>query len=234
MNLENEFSRLEIVVGKKGIEKLEKSHIAVFGLGGVGGFALEALARSAIGRLSIIDYDKVDISNINRQIIADISSIGKYKTDIFEQRLHNINPNLKINKINKKYTNEDKEEFFANYDYIVDAIDMVTSKISLIKTAYEKNIKIISSMGMGNKLDPTKIKLTTINKTDICKLARVMRRELKKYDITNLKCVYSTEETCISEKILNDKKMINGSTAFVPSVAGLIMASEVVRDILKN
>lgn len=233
MLLNNEFSRLEIVIGKDKINKLKSSHIAVFGLGGVGGFVVETLARSAIGKLTIIDYDTVDITNINRQIIADHQTIGKYKTDIFEERLLKINPNIIINKISKKYTDEDKEEFFDSYDYIVDAIDMVSSKISLIKTAYQKQIPIISSMGMGNKLDPTQIKLSTINKTNICKLARVMRRELKKYDITDLKCVYSTEEITIETKILDKNKMINGSTAFVPSVAGITIASEVVRRLLE-
>lgn len=233
MLLNNEFSRLEIVIGKDKINKLKSSHIAVFGLGGVGGFVVETLARSAIGKLTIIDYDTVDITNINRQIIADHQTIGKYKTDIFEERLLKINPNIIINKISKKYTDEDKEDFFDSYDYIVDAIDMVSSKISLIKTAYQKQIPIISSMGMGNKLDPTQIKLSTINKTNICKLARVMRRELKKYDITDLKCVYSTEEITIETKILDKNKMINGSTAFVPSVAGITIASEVVRRLLE-
>lgn len=233
MLLNNEFSRLEIVIGKDKINKLKSSHIAVFGLGGVGGFVVETLARSAIGKLTIIDYDTVDITNINRQIIADHQTIGKYKTDIFEERLLKINPNIIINKISKKYTDENKEDFFDSYDYIVDAIDMVSSKISLIKTAYQKQIPIISSMGMGNKLDPTQIKLSTINKTNICKLARVIRRELKKYDITDLKCVYSTEEITIETKILDKNKMINGSTAFVPSVAGITIASEVVRRLLE-
>lgn len=138
MNLSNEFTRLEIVIGQDKLKEFSKKHIAIFGLGGVGGFAVESLARSAIGILTIVDYDTVDITNINRQIIADRLSLGKYKTDLFEERLLKINPNIKINKITKKYTEQEKDEFFADYDYIIDAIDMVTSKISLIKTAYEK------------------------------------------------------------------------------------------------
>lgn len=232
MNLSNEFTRLEIVIGQDKLKEFSKKHIAIFGLGGVGGFAVESLARSAIGVLTIVDYDTVDITNINRQIIADRLSLGKYKTDLFEERLLKINPNIKINKITKKYTEQEKDEFFADYDYIIDAIDMVTSKISLIKTAYEKKIPIISSMGMGNRLDPSKIKITTIDKTNMCKLAKVMRKELKRLGITDLKCVYSSEEITVSEKILNGNKMINGSTAFVPSVAGIMTASEVVRSFL--
>ena len=223
--MSDEFTRLKIMIGQDNFDKLTKKHIAIFGLGGVGGFSTEALARSGIGKLTIVDFDKVDITNINRQIIADNQSVGKYKTDIFEERLK---------KINKEYIPSNSEEFFDDYDYIVDAIDIVTSKIHLIKSAYEKNLKIISSMGMGNRMDPSKIVLTTLDKTSNCPLARVMRRELKKYKITKLKCVYSTEDVIIQEKNFVANKMVNGSSAFVPSVAGITMASEIVRFFLSE
>lgn len=232
--MSEEFARLKIMIGQDSFTKLTKKHVAIFGLGGVGGFATEALARSGVGKLTIIDFDTVDITNINRQIIADSQSLGSYKTDVFEERLKKINRNIVINKITKKYTPAESEEFFCDYDYVVDAIDIVTSKIHLIKTAYEKNLKIISSMGMGNRLNPSKIVLTTLDKTRNCSLARVMRRELKKYGITKLKCVYSTEDVIIHEKSLAGNKMVNGSSAFVPSVAGITMASEIVRCFLRE
>lgn len=227
--MSDEFTRLKTMIGQDSFDKLTKKHVAIFGLGGVGGFATETLARSGIGKLTIVDFDTVDITNINRQIIADSQSLGRYKTDVFEERLKKINREIVINKITKKYLPDNSEEFFDNYDYIVDAIDIVTSKIHLIKTAYEKNLKIISSMGMGNRLNPSKIILTTLDKTNNCPLARVMRRELKKYGIAKLKCVYSTEDVIIHEKNLVGNKMVNGSSAFVPSVAGITMASEIVR-----
>ena len=227
--MSGEFTRLKTMIGQDSFEMLTKKHVAIFGLGGVGGFATETLARSGIGKLTIVDFDTVDITNINRQIIADNQTIGCYKTDVFEERLKKINNDMVINKISEKYTPFNSEEFFDDYDYIIDAIDIVTSKIHLIKTAYEKNLRIISSMGMGNRLDPSQIKLTTLDKTSNCPLARVMRRDLKKYGITKLKCVYSTEEPKIHEKNFVGNKMINGSSAFVPSVAGITMASEIVR-----
>ena len=232
--MSDEFTRLKIMIGQDGFGKLTNKHVAIFGLGGVGGFATETLARSGIGKLTIVDFDKVDITNINRQIIADNNSIGKYKTEVFEERLKRINRDIEINKITKKYISDNSEEFFDDYDYIVDAIDIVTSKIHLIKSAYEKDLRIISSMGMGNRLDPSKIVLTTLDKTSNCPLARVMRRELKKYNIIKLKCVYSTEEIKIQEKNFVKNKMVNGSSAFVPSVAGITMASEIVRFFLSE
>ena len=232
--MSDEFTRLKIMIGQDGFDKLTNKHVAIFGLGGVGGFATETLARSGIGKLTIVDFDKVDITNINRQIIADNNSIGKYKTEVFEERLKRINRDIEINKITKKYIPDNSEEFFDDYDYIVDAIDIVTSKIHLIKSAYEKDLRIISSMGMGNRLDPSKIVLTTLDKTSNCPLARVMRRELKKYNIIKLKCVYSTEEIKIQEKNFVKNKMVNGSSAFVPSVAGITMASEIVRFFLSE
>ena len=232
--MSDEFTRLKIMIGQDGFGKLTNKHVAIFGLGGVGGFATETLARSGIGKLTIVDFDKVDITNINRQIIADNNSIGKYKTEVFEERLKRINRDIEINKITKKYISDNSEEFFDDYDYIVDAIDIVTSKIHLIKSSYEKDLRIISSMGMGTRLDPSKIVLTTLDKTNNCPLARVMRRELKKYNITKLKCVYSTEEIKIQEKKFVKNKMVNGSSAFVPSVAGITMASEIVRFFLSE
>ena len=232
--MSDEFTRLKTMIGQDSFDKLTKKHVAIFGLGGVGGFATETLARSGIGKLTIVDFDTVDITNINRQIIADSQSLGCYKIDIFEERLKKINREIVINKITKKYLPDNSEEFFDNYDYIVDAIDIVTSKIYLIKTAYEKKLRIISSMGMGNRLNPSKIILTTLDKTSNCSLARVMRRELKKYGITKLKCVYSTEDVIIHEKNLVGNKMVNGSSAFVPSVAGITMASEIVRCFLNE
>ena len=232
--MSDEFTRLKIMIGQDGFGKLTNKHVAIFGLGGVGGFATETLARSGIGKLTIVDFDKVDITNINRQIIADNNSIGKYKTEVFEERLKRINRDIEINKITKKYISDNSEEFFDDYDYIVDAIDIVTSKIHLIKSSYEKDLRIISSMGMGNRLDPSKIVFTTLDKTSNCPLARVMRRELKKYNITKLKCVYSTEEIKIQEKKFVKNKMVNGSSAFVPSVAGITMASEIVRFFLSE
>ena len=232
--MSDEFTRLKTMIGQDSFDKLTKKHVAIFGLGGVGGFATETLARSGIGKLTIVDFDTVDITNINRQIIADSQSLGSYKTDVFEERLKKINRDIVINKITKKYLPNNSEEFFDSYDYIVDAIDIVTSKIYLIKTAYEKKLRIISSMGMGNRLNPSKIILTTLDKTSNCSLARVMRRELKKYGITKLKCVYSTEDIIIHEKKLVGNKMVNGSSAFVPSVAGITMASEIVRCFLNE
>ena len=227
------FKRLELAIGKKNVDILSSKHIAIFGLGGVGGFVAETLARSSIGKFTLVDFDVVDITNINRQIIATNDTVEKYKTDLFEKRIKSINENVSIKKITKKYTPDNFEIFFEDdYYYIVDAIDIVTSKIHLIKTAYEKNIKIISSMGMGNKLDPSKISITTLDKTSVCKLANVMRKELKKYNITNLKSAFSTEISYITEKIMDGSKMINGSTAFVPSVAGIMIASEIVREFI--
>ena len=223
--------RTSLVVGDEGIEKLNNASVIIFGVGGVGGFAAEAIARAGVGNITIIDFDDVDITNINRQIIALHSTVGKMKVDVFKERIKDINPNVNITAIAEKYTPEDGEELLSDdYDY---AIDMITSKIHLIETCTKKGIKIISSMGMGNKLDPTKIELTDIYKTSMCPLARVMRRELKNRGIKKLKVVYSTEKAIEpKEKIMNGNKMTAGSVSFVPSVAGLIMASAVINDLL--
>ncbi len=223
--------RTSLVVGDDGIEKLNNASVIIFGVGGVGGFAAEAIARAGVGNITIVDFDDVDITNINRQIIALHSTVGKMKVDVFKERIKDINPNVNITAIAEKYTPENGEELLSSgeFDYAIDAIDMITSKIHLIETCTKKRIKIISSMGMGNKLDPTKIELTDIYKTSMCPLARVMRRELKNRGIKKLKVVYSTEKAIEpKEKIMNGNKMTAGSVSFVPSVAGLIIKLKVV------
>ncbi|WP_027129239.1 tRNA threonylcarbamoyladenosine dehydratase [Fusobacterium perfoetens] len=229
------FKREELLIGKENLDKLKNSHVIVFGLGGVGGFVIEGLVRGGIGELTIVDYDTVDITNINRQIIATTQTIGKLKTYLISERAKAINPDIKINSISEKYLKENKDMFFQNkkYDYIVDAIDMVSSKLSIIEEANKLNIPIISSMGTGNKLDPLKLEIADINKTSVCPLARVIRKEVKNRGIKRLKVLYSKEEP---KKPLNEdnsrEKSVNvGSISFVPSVAGLIIAGEVIKDI---
>lgn len=231
--MKKEFERFAIIVGENNINILKEKHVAVFGIGGVGSFASEALVRSGIGRITLIDYDDVDITNINRQLLALHSTIGNKKTDVLKERFLDINPSLEVETFTTVFSEESSDKIIKDYDYIVDAIDMVKSKIFLIRKAYEKNIPIISSMGMGFKLNPLDIKVCSIKKTHTCPLARVMRRELKKYDIDDVKCVFSTENPKISEKKENENgKVITGSSAFVPSVAGLIIASEIIKDLI--
>lgn len=229
----NQFSRTELIFGKEGMEKLAVARVAVFGIGGVGGFAVEALARSGVGTLDIIDSDTVDISNLNRQIIATHSTVGMYKTDAAKQRLLDINPDLTVNAHKVFYTPETAGMFdFSQYDYIIDAIDTVTGKIELVVNADKCGTPIISSMGAGNKLDPTRFKVADIYSTSVCPLARVMRYELKKRGIRRLKVVYSDEKPITlpnAEKV--NGKTIPGSTAFVPSVVGLIIAGEVIKQL---
>lgn len=233
--MKKEFERLSIIIGDENVEKLSKKHVAIFGVGGVGSFALEAIARSNVGNITIVDFDTVDITNINRQLMATRSVIGEYKTDVLRKRVLDINPDINLNVINKKYEQDISEEFFSDYDYIIDAIDMVSSKINLIVTARTKKIPIISAMGMGNKLNPLDIRVGSLDKTHTCPLAKTMRRELKKYNITDIKCVFSVEEPTMSKKVFQNKnKIINGSCAFVPSVAGLVTASEVIKDIINH
>lgn len=230
--MDNEFSRTELIFGEEAMEKLSRARVAVFGIGGVGGYAAEALARSGIGALDIIDSDKVSLSNINRQIIALHSTVGEYKVDAAEKRILDINPNIKLRKYNVFFTKENSDEFdFSEYDYIVDAIDTVSGKIELVMNAEDSGTPIISSMGAGNKLDPTMFEIADIYKTSVCPLARVMRTELKKRGIKNLKCVYSKEQPITVQEEYDGKKRIPGSCAFVPSVAGLIIAGEVIKDI---
>lgn len=232
----NQFSRSELLIGSEGINNLKISRAAVFGIGGVGGYTAEALVRSGIGELDIIDKDKVSLTNINRQIFATHDTIGEYKVDAAAKRLLSINPNLKLN-INKTFfTPETSSEFdFSNYDYVVDAIDTVTGKIELVMKAFEADTPIISSMGTGNKLNPEMLEVEDIYKTSMCPLARVMRSELKKRGIKKLKVVYSKEKPLVpvgetGEEAANGKQ-IPGSMSFVPPVAGLIIAGEVVKDL---
>lgn len=236
--MQNQFSRTRLLLGDEAMEKLSNSRVAVFGIGGVGGHTAEALARSGIGALDIIDNDKVSVSNINRQIYATLDTVGMLKVDAAKERIMAINPEIKLTCRNTFYMPETSDEFdFSEYDYVVDAIDTVTGKIELIVNANKTNTPIISSMGAGNKLDPTAFEVTDIYKTSVCPLARVMRYELKKRNIKNLKVVYSKEKAIKPLEIFEEnevsKRQIPGSTAFVPSVAGLIIAGEVIKDLIK-
>lgn len=233
--------RTEMLLGQEALEKLENAHVAVFGIGGVGGYVAEALARSGVGKFDLIDNDTVALSNINRQIIALHSTVGQYKADVMKERILDINPKAEVTVHKCFFLPENSGEFdFSQYTYIVDAIDTVTAKLELIIQAQKAGVPIISSMGTGNKLDPTKLEVTDIYKTEVCPLARVMRAELKKRGIKKLKVVYSKEQPVKRPK--KDEKQINagnterikdvpGSVAFVPSVAGLIIAGQVILDI---
>lgn len=235
--MENNFTtRTSFLVGDDGIEKLNNSNVIVFGVGGVGSFTVEALARAGVGNLTIVDFDDVDITNINRQIPALHSTVGKYKVDVMEERILDINPNINIKKIRSLYNKDTSDEILTErYDYVVDAIDMVSSKIHLIETCEKNGLKIISSMGMGNKLDPTKIVVTDIHKTSTCPLAKVMRKELRDRGIKKLKVVYSTEQPIeLKKKVMNGRKVTPGSVSFVPSVGGLIIASVIVNELLEQ
>ena len=235
--MEKDFKmRTGLIIGQEGIDKLKNSNVIVFGVGGVGSFACEAIVRAGVGNITIVDFDDVDITNINRQIPALHSTVGKFKVDVMKERLLDINPDLNIRTVKEVYSAETSDKILIeNYDYVVDAIDMVTSKINLIEVCNEKGFKIVSSMGMGIKLDPTKIVVTDIYKTHTCPLAKVLRRELKNRRIKKLKVVYSTEQPIeLKEKIMNGRKVTPGSVSFVPSVGGLIIASVVVRDLLEQ
>ena len=249
----NQFSRTELLIGKEAVKKLQKSRVAVFGIGGVGGFVCEALVRSGVGSFDLIDDDKVCLTNLNRQIIATRKTVGKYKAEVMKERILEINPDAKVNIHKTFFLPENEDEFpFEEYDYIVDAVDTVTAKIHLVLKAQEKNIPIISCMGAGNKLDASMFKVSDIYKTRVCPLAKVMRRELKKRGVKKLKVVYSEEKTirpiedmsiscrnhCIcppgAKHKCTDRRDIPGSAAFVPSVAGMIIAGEVVKDLSTN
>ena len=242
------FSRTQLVFGKEAMDRLKGSRVAVFGVGGVGGYTVEALARSGVGAIDIIDDDKVCLTNINRQIIATGKTVGKYKVDVAKERIEEINPDCKVTAFRTFYMPETADQFdFTKYDYVVDAIDTVTGKIALIENAKKAGTPIISSMGAGNKVDPTAFEVADIYKTSVCPLARVMRYELKRRGIKKLKVVYSKEKSippvadedpngengCLSmaDKVAG-KRQVPGSTAFVPSVAGLIIAGEVIKDII--
>lgn len=251
----NQFSRTELLLGKEAMEKLASSRVAVFGIGGVGGYAAEALVRSGIGTIDLIDDDKVCLTNINRQIYATRKTVGKYKVDVAKERIEEINPDIKVNIFKTFYMPETSAGFdFEKYDYIIDAIDTVTGKIELAVNAQKAKTPLISSMGAGNKLNPAAFEVADVYETSVCPLARVMRCELRKRGIEKLKVVYSKEramtpnddmamsckENCIcppgAQRKCTNRRQVPGSTAFVPSVAGLIIAGEVVKDLtgIKN
>jgi len=227
------FIREEMLLGGAAMLRLRGAHVAVFGLGGVGGMAAEALARGGIGKLTLIDGDSVALSNLNRQAFALTSTVGMPKTEAAMLRLHEINPSLELRPIQGMYFPENRDDFFADYDYIVDAIDTVTSKIDLIVTAQERGIPIISSLGTGNKLDPTRLRISDIYKTSVCPLARVMRRELKKRGIKRLDVVFSDEEPITPASLPSSedsqRRSTPGSVSWVPPAAGLILAGHVIR-----
>lgn len=236
----NQYARTEMLFGKESMERLWKSKVAVFGIGGVGGHVVEALARAGIGHLVLIDNDSVSVTNLNRQLIALHSTIGKDKTEVMKERIRDINPDIEVEVRNCFYLPEQSANFaFEDYDYVVDAIDTVTAKIDLAVQCQRTNTPIIASMGTGNKLNPTMLEVTDIYKTSVCPLAKVLRKELKQRDIKKLKVVYSKE---IPLKPLNNgdldenagKRSVPGSVSFVPSVAGLIIAGEVIKDLVKD
>ena len=246
----NQFSRTQLLLGQDGMDRLANARVAVFGVGGVGGFTVEALARSGVGAIDLIDDDKVCLTNINRQIIALRSTVGKYKVDVAAERLHDINQNIQVNTYKTLYMPDTAHQFdFSQYDYVVDAIDTITGKLELVMQAHKAGTPIICSMGAGNKLDPTAFRVADIYKTSVDPLARVMRHELRKRGIKKLKVVYSEEPpmrpvddmasscrtNCIcppgAEHKCTERRDIPGSNAFVPSVVGLIIAGEVIKDL---
>lgn len=225
--MESQFARTTMLLGEQAMEKLKKSHVAVFGVGGVGGYVCEALVRSGVGAFDLIDNDKVSITNINRQIIALHSTIDRYKTEVMKERMLDINPLVQVNIHNSFFLPENSEQFpFDDYDYIIDAVDTVSAKIELVMKAAEYDVPIISAMGAGNKLNPAAFKVADIYKTSTCPLAKVMRHELKKRGIKKLKVVYSDEQPA------NTGLRTPASTPFTPGVCGLIIAGEVVKDIV--
>ena len=231
--MNEQFIRTELLLGRENIEKLNKAKVAVFGIGGVGSYAAEALTRSGVSSIVLIDYDIIDISNINRQVHANFKTIGLKKVEVMRERLLDINPNMDIEIYYEMYTEENKEKLLQDdYDYVVDAIDMVSSKINLIESCNEMNIPIISAMGAGNKLDPTMLQIGDIYETNTCPLAKVMRKELRKRNIESLKVVWSKEKPIKPNSKLEGRKVSPGSVAYVPSVCGLIIASEVIRDLI--
>lgn len=249
----NQFSRTELLLGKKAMQVLEKSRVVIFGVGGVGGYVAEALARSGLGCIDLVDDDKVCLTNINRQIIATRKTVGKYKGDVMKERILKINPNAVANTHKCFFLPETKDEFqFNRYSYVVDAVDTVTAKIQLVLEAKNAAVPIISSMGAGNKLNPAQFEVADIYETSVCPLAKVMRRELKRRNVDHLKVVYSKEKPirpiedmsiscrthCIcppgAKHKCTERRDIPGSVAFVPSVAGLIIAGEVIKDLISK
>ena len=249
--MQNQYSRTQLLLGAEAMEKLHNSRVAVFGIGGVGGYTVEALARSGVGALDLIDDDKVCLTNLNRQIIATRSTVGQYKVDVAAQRIHDIDPDIRVTTHRCFFGPETQDQFdFTQYDYVVDAIDTVTGKLEMIEQAYRAGTPIISSMGAGNKMDPTAFEVADIYETSVCPLAKVMRHELRKRGIPKLKVVYSNEKPiapkedmansckthCIcppgTARKCTQRRQVPGSNAFVPSVVGLIIAGEVVKDLI--
>ena len=230
--MQNIFCRTEMMFGKEAMDKLASCHVAVFGVGGVGGYVVEALVRSGVGKITVVDNDVVSYSNINRQIIATAHTVGKPKTDVIEERILQINPNTKVFKVNTFFLPENSNQFdFSSFDYVADAIDTVSGKIELAVKCQEANTPIISCMGTGNKVDPTRFEVADIYKTSVCPLARVMRRELKQRGVNKLKVVYSKEEP-IKPSMVDGNNRVPSSNSFVPPVAGLIVASEIIKDLI--
>ncbi len=249
----NQFSRTELLIGKSGLEKLQKARVAIFGIGGVGSFAVEGLVRAGVENFILVDDDKICLTNLNRQIIATRKTIGQYKVDVMKERILDINPNAKVETYKEFYMPDSKEKILdENIDYVIDSIDTVTAKIELVLNCEKMGIPIISSMGAGNKLDPSQFEITDIYKTSICPLAKVMRKELKKREIKKLKVLYSKEEPIKPEETQNNscknncicppgtkrkcsiRNQVPGSISFVPPVAGLMISGEVIRDILSK
>lgn len=230
--MSDQFSRTELLIGKDGVEKLQKAKVAIFGIGGVGSYTVEALARAGIGHLIIIDYDKYDVTNINRQLGALHSTIGKYKVDVMKERILDINPNATVEAYKPDEIEGGETSIVDdNMTYVVDAIDTMKNKIELIEKCKEKNIPIITATGAGNKLDPTQFEVADLYKTSVCPVCKILRKELKARNIKKLKVVYSKE---IPLKPETDGEKTLGSVSFVPSVVGLIVAGEVVKDIVKG
>ena len=231
--MENQFSRTELVIGKEALKTLKNSKVAVFGVGGVGSYVVEGLARAGIGSFIIVDNDEVSISNINRQLIATHKTVGRPKVEVVKERILDINPDAKVEIFKEFFMPDTKDLFDETCSYVVDAIDTVTAKIDLIQRAKRLNVPIISCMGTGNKLDPIRFEITDINKTSVCPLAKVMRKELKQRGIKKLKVLYSKEEP-IKLEAKERERRVPGSVSFVPSVAGLIIAGEVIKDIINK
>lgn len=230
-NMPEQFSRTELLLGQEAMDRLRRSRVAVFGIGGVGGYVVEALARAGIGRLDLIDHDKVSMSNINRQIIATLDTVGMDKVDVMKKRILSINPEAQVETHQCFYLPENADTFdLSQYAYVVDAIDTITAKIELILRAKKAGVPIISCMGTGNKLNPMQLEIADIYQTSVCPLAKVMRRELRKRNVEKLKVLYSKEEP-IKNYLSVQGRAVPGSVSFVPSAAGLIIASEVVREI---
>ncbi len=234
-----QLSRTRLLLGNDAMEKLKNARVAVFGLGGVGGYVVEALARSGIGALELIDHDTVSITNINRQILATHSTVGKDKAQVAADRVHDIDPSIEVTVRKTFFGPDTAQQFdFTGYDYVVDAIDTVTGKLALIAQAKQANVPILSCMGTGNKLDPTKFQIADISKTSVCPLARIMRKECAKRGFQNVKVLFSTEDALSpaaesTEELPEGRRSIPGSVAFVPSVAGLIIAGEVIKDLTR-